>query len=480
MALEADRELAALVAREQRGFRFILISGVVLLVLLMALSIAFGVRVTQASAELSATQLEMQREAFDARRSMDSQRNIVSDQGRRLRRLAQDMRRPEFAQPVTVTPQSAIEAASAFLHQGRLTIEDERQIEAASEGRIGSEAQRELIAGANTLMNWERLGDTVTPGSTDLPNRLRRALTSFETAARLDPTLAPAGAAGRAWVHYIRASSTVLSNYAAEDCSQLGEAVAASAQNGAIGAQPLWWRAQCERKSGRPDEALRDYAAALEQTYEIAIVQQGGGGGNMRNRQSEMLVAMNAFHGVGTTLIALHTAPDSDATIVRATAIAERACTDNVSNTGVAFEIFARSPRLQLAERCLRAAMAVRRRLSQTDNQISGSGENLTFAYLADGNYTKAFEHAQQVEGTGLFAWNELMRALAAGHVDNPGEVRHIREEARRHVGFFNQSQFNLCELRVLLGEELYGEAEEIVRETRSDEDEEVGCPTAA
>lgn len=468
MALEADRELAALVAREQRGFRFILITGLILLVLLLALSIAFALSVTQAANQLSATQAEMQREAFKARRDMDAQSNSVSDQGRRLRRLSQDMRRPEFQAEVAVTPESAFASVRAFLRQGRLTIEDERQIERAEETGIGSPALQALVSGAYRLMDWERLGDSVAADATELPRRLQRALTFFDEASQLDPALASTAAAGQAWVHYIRVSSP-LSNYAPADCDALSATVAASAENGELGPQPLWWQAQCERKRGRPGDALRDYALALEDSYESAL-QRGGGG--MRNRSAELTVAMNAFHGVGTTLIALHTTPATDENKARAIAIAERACTEETAGNN--FELAATSPDLRLAEACLRAAMALRRRLGQTANQISGSGENLTFVYLAEENYPRAYEHAMEVERTGLFAWNELMRALAAERVEASDDVRRVRTQARRHVALFRVNQFNLCELRVLLGEALYAEAERIVREEHRGE--EVGC----
>lgn len=481
MAQDGDHELIDLIAREQRGFRFILISGLVLLVLLMVISGGLAWYTSTVSQQLSATQEEMQSEAFDARRNMDTQSNRVSDQGRRLRQLSQDMRRPEFQSPVAVTPASALGAVRAFLREGRLTIEDERQIEAANENRVGSPALQQLVSGAAVLMNWERLGDTVAADATDIPNRLKRALTSFEDAARLDPTLTTAAAAGRAWVHYIRTASG-LSNYAAEDCARLTEAVGAGAENGEPGAQPLWWQAQCERKAGNPSAALRDYALALERTYSVALQRGAGGaggapaGGGMRNRQSELTVAMNAYHGVGTTLIAMHDAADDDPVIARATEIAERACVEEVATTGATFDLAATNPRLRLAEKCLRAAMALRRRLGQTDNQISGSGENLTFAYLAEGNYDHALTHARAVERTGLFAWNELMRALSADHVDSD-EARRVSQRARRNVALFRVSQFNLCELNVLLSDELYGEAVQIVREQHPGD--EAGCATA-
>ncbi|MGQ0532162.1 MAG: hypothetical protein ACT4OF_05640 [Caulobacteraceae bacterium] len=167
-----------------------------------------------------------------------------------------------------------------------------------------------------------------------------------------------------------------------------------SAAGSEPGPQPLWWQAQCERKLGQTREALRDYARTLQRVAGVAT--------SLTQDYAEMTLAMNAFHGVGTTLIALHDTPDGDAHMSAALPIARSACPVAADATG--------SPRMQLAESCLRIAMLLRERLGQTPNQVSGTGENLSFVFLRDENYDAAFAQARRVERTGLFPWNELVR----------------------------------------------------------------------
>ncbi len=85
----------------------------------------------------------------------------------------------------------------------------------------------------------------------------------------------------------------------------------------------------------------------------------------------------------------------------------------------------------------------------------------MSFAYLRDQDFAGALANAVAVERTGLFAWNELVRALAAAHAGDGA----VEAAARRNVSFFTVGQFNVCELRVLLNQELFAEAQAIVAE---------------
>jgi hypothetical protein len=238
--------------------------------------------------------------------------------------------------------------------------------------------------------------------------------------------------------------------------------VAAATEAGGRSPQPLYWRAQCERKLGRTQDALIHYAEALDAAEPSALQPSG-----VDPDDAEIAIAMNAFHGVGTTLVSGQGLSESTREVAAAMAIATTKCP-------VGADTEARSPRMRLALGCLGQAIRLRGALRQTPNQISGSAENLSFAHLRDGDYVAAFRNTQNVERTGLFAWNELTRALTARHVlqsdtdddDLRDAAGRARAEARRNVSFFTLAQFNACELRTLLGDADFAEARDILLET--------------
>ena len=125
---------------------------------------------------------------------------------------------------------------------------------------------------------------------------------------------------------------------------------------------------------------------------------------------------------------------------------------------------------MKLTRACLDKAIALRVALGQTENQQSGSAENKGFTYLRDGDFEGALNHAIKVEKTGLFAWNELVRALAAEQVGNED----ISREARRYVSMFDPEGFNACELKALMTPEVYESARAIISSEHDDMD--VAC----
>jgi hypothetical protein len=306
------------------------------------------------------------------------------------------------------------------------------------------------------LLTWERNGDQIDPKSTGLPPILANAKTSFEAAAG-DPQLASLANTGLAWVAFLDASSTRTS-YAPASCDVVFSAVEASAVGGEPGPQPLYWRAQCERKLGRTRDALRDYALALRQSGEFATASRD---------EAELTLAMNAFHGVGTQLIATFDTPENDL---------RNELDLSASLCGRPEDGSKGSARMLMARACLKQAVQLRQRLRQTSNQISGSTENIGFSYLRDGDFEGAFANATAVERTGLFAWNELVRALSARHLKTP-DARTAEQSARRSVRYFETARFNPCELEVLLSKELFAEAKTIIeQEHRGDS---FGCEAA-
>ncbi|MBI1361029.1 MAG: hypothetical protein GC155_12190 [Alphaproteobacteria bacterium] len=445
MSESSEDDLIALVSREQRGFRRILFAGLGVLILLVAMSAFLGVYYYRVSTSLEATSNRLERGAFDARLAADRQTNQVSGLENAVRRTYQEFREAntEASAKAEFEPTVAVDAVSAYLLRGAHSFETERMIETASLADAGATPEvHQLLVGAAALLAWERSDEEITADTKGLPDRLARARDAFGKAVA-DPQLAQLAHTGLAWVAFINASSN-RSTYAAADCDEVFKAVEASAVSSEPGPQPLYWRAQCERKLGRSHDALRDYALALRQSGETATTSDD---------DATVTLAMNAFHGVGTQLIstfglsAEELAPELE--------LADGLC-------GKPAETDKGSPRMLLARACLRQAIRLRGRLRQTDNQISGTGENVSFSYLRDNDFEGAFANAAATEKTGLFAWNELARALSAAHVDTP-EARRAGQEARRNVGFFAPGRFNPCELKVLLNDDLFAEATAIV-----------------
>ncbi len=168
--------------------------------------------------------------------------------------------------------------------------------------------------------------------------------------------------------------------------------------------------------------------------------------------EDSLTLAMNGFHGAGTALIATFNLLDAE--LRQELAVASEVCGQRTEDKG--------SARMILARACLSKAIDLRSRLRQTSNQISGTAENIGFTYLRDGDFDGAFANSLAVERTGLFAWNELIRTLAASHLRSPSSNR-AQSEARKNISFFETGRFNPCELQTLLGPDLFAEAQAIV-----------------
>jgi hypothetical protein len=471
MTEAAEDSLAELMAREQRGFRRILFAGLAAILVMGLMSAALGVYLYAASRSLAQTTRTLQHQAFDTRRAVDAQTNRVAAQENTMRRIFEDVRRASGEGALVVGPQTlpaALEAARDYLLLGRApSLSNERLIGAVSESASSSipPSAKALMKGVAALVEFESRGEQIAADATALPERLSNAVLAFET-ARNDPAYASLANAGIAWVRFQDAGSG-RNNYSAASCKDVFSQVDATVQEGFPSPQPLYWRAQCERKLGMTRESLVDYAHALRDSVSVATKGQA-------RDAAEQTLAMNAFHGVGTTLIAAKDIADSDPGMAEALSTAQQNCP--------AEERYAsRSPRMALALACLDQAIALRRALKQTPNQISGTAENISFAHLRDGDFNAAFEHASAVERTGLFAWTEVVRALSASHAhyDDPAKNRAAAAaaiDARRNVSFFNVGQFNICELEALLNSDQYAEVIHIIATEHSAERDKVRC----
>jgi len=444
MSDKIEHDLTELISSEQRGFRRILFAGFGILLLVVAMSAALGVYYFSVSNTLRQTSENLTRDAFRSRIELDRHTNQVANLERASRRTYEEFRDASVSMTGRADRNAALAAATAYLQRGSHSLNDELLIEAAVESRAPASAETlAILAGSRDLLRWERSGEQIAPAMEGLPPVLESASAAFRQAAA-DPELAHIAQTGLAWVSFIDASSN-RGSYQTGYCEKVFDAIQAIRDESGPGPQPLYWRAQCERKLGRSIEALGDYAHALAQS---------GTAEGERRDEAELTLAMNAFHGVGTQLIATSDVPDEELEEQRA--LAAQAC-------GAGEATDHKSDRMKLARACLDRAIDLRRQLRQTSNQVSGTGENITFAYLRDGQFQEAFNNTVSVERTGLFPWNELARALTAGHLATQG-ARAAERQARLNVRFFEIERFNPCELQALLSAELFAEAQSIIR----------------
>tara|TARA_R110000782_G_scaffold66564_5_gene134927 strand:- start:1092 stop:2465 length:1374 start_codon:yes stop_codon:yes gene_type:complete len=441
MSDSAERQLIDLVSREQRGLKRILIAGITTLVLVVMMSAGLGVYyyvvaedLSVKSERLTADSDRLERHAFAMRRDIDAQNNRVAAQEAAIRRAYDEMRQMYAGSVGEQASGKVLPAVMGYLERGRHSLADERLIEIQS-AKPGNDAESALLKGAAGLLAWDRSGAQIKKGDSGLPEQLKSAQDSFNTALA-DPSLRSLAQTGLAWITFIDASSP-RSSYTLADCQAVDAMVGKIGSDEELGLQPLYWRAQCNRKLGRTREALSDYSLALNRVDPAA---------DDTPDPAEQTIQMNAFHGLGTVLITTADLP-ADAGIESARALAERVCGADEAGDG--------SHLMKLTRACLDKAIALRVALGQTENQQSGSSENKGFTYLRDGDFDGAFRHAKNIEKTGLFAWNELVRALSAEQV---GEES-IAREARRNVSMFPPEGFNVCELKALMTPEVYESA---------------------
>ncbi|MEQ9507209.1 MAG: hypothetical protein RLO80_13180 [Hyphomonas sp.] len=454
---ERDDVLVELISREQRGMRRVLMAGMGAVLLMIAMSGALAFYYYEYAQKIAAdiklqekvqeqTSLQLANQGFVTRRLVDESLNRLSDVDAFNRGFYEEVRLLTNDRLVPATFEEALAVAETFLQRGARSFAAEGAIESQVAGSA-KDAPADFFMGVAALQKWARNGSAIDEKATGLPPELAEAEAQFLRAA-VDPRLTQLASLGLANIYYIDASSPRLS-YSVEGCEKVFEKLDAAGGDQQIGPQPLYWRSQCFRKLGRTSEALGTYSLALRKSLDENSV----GTDTLNARRSELTLQMNAFHGLGTVIIAT-----GDLTNVSGLENAERACKPQ--------EFEKHPPGTRLAYACLMRAINLRKEsLGQTENQVSGSGENLSFVHLRDGNADKAFKNASDVHKTGYFAWNELMLALTADRVDE----EEVAAEARQIVAMYEPRQFNLCELRALLSETDYVAAVAIVGEGRKD-----------
>lgn len=461
MSDAAERQLIELVSREQRSTRAILLAGITTLVLVVAMSAALAFyyffianQLTATADQLQSDSARLERHAFDMRRDIDQQKNRVAGQEAAIRRAYDEIRQSYAGPSGAPSDADVLAAVTDYLKRGRHSLTSERLIESQAAIATPGDARSGLLQGTAQLLAWQRSGRQIAKGATDLPDLLQNASAAFSMAAQ-DPALRSLADTGLAWVSFIDAGSP-RSEWATAACDAVNAQVSKISSDADLGLQPLYWRAQCNRKMGRTTEALKDYSLALNKI-------------DPDSREAfdadEMLLQMNAYHGLGTVLIATADL-GADSQVVASRALAAQMCPPAGNGQGTDL--------MKLTRACLGKAIDLRKAIGQTENQQSGTGENIAFTYLRDGDFKSALDSAASVERTGLFPWNELIRALAAR------EVSEIETEraARRNVSMFSVNQFNLCELKVLMTPETYQKALDLLVSEHFEDHEKspIGC----
>ena len=448
MTQSAEGELVELMAREQRALRGVLFTGIAALIIVIAISAILGVyyftvsqKLTARSAELEATADMLENQAFQTRRIVELQADRLARQETEIGRAYEEIR--ALLPDTGGRNGDAARAADAFLETGALSLATERLIErAAATPRPASETA--YLNGVNALIAWDRETNQFGNEPAALGVSRDAAVSAFSSILR-DEDFARRGHLGlaAAWFRIAQASG-----YSRADCERLFDHLAAVGPDTNMPPQALYWMANCERKLGRSADALGHYALALN----VSRAAQQAEGQSVPQTRAERILELNAFHGLGTVLIATMDV-QGNANVDSARRLAADVCPP-LSKEGL-------SPLGLLAYSCLEEAIRLRADvLDQTRRQVVGSSENLSFIYLKDGQYDTAFEHASEIESeTGLFAWNELIRTISAARIGNID----AEAEARRNVSLFATADFNLCEIRVLLDDDLYSEALTIV-----------------
>jgi tetratricopeptide (TPR) repeat protein len=448
---EPDDALVELITREQRGVRRVLMAGMGAVLLMIAMSGALAFYYYEYAQKISSNvalqeqkSVQLATQAFETRRKVDESLNRLSDVDAFNRGFYEEVRLLTNDRLMKATFDEALAVATTYLQRGARSFAAEGAIESQLTGGADSRVA-DFFKGIAALQKWERNRGSIAQGATGLPPELVQAEEQFQRASA-DPRLTQLAYLGLANIYYLDAASQRLS-YSLEGCGKVFAALDAAGGDEKIGPQPLYWRGQCYRKLGRTSEALGAYSLALRKSVDENSV----GTDTLNARRSELTLQMNAFHGLGTVMIAT-----GDLTNVSGLENAERTCKPE--------EFADRPPETRLAYACLMRAINLRAAsLGQTANQVSGSGENLSFVFLREGNAEEAFKNASAVHTTGYFAWNELMLALTAERTGN----KKTAAEARQIVALYPARQFNLCELRALLSEADYADAVEIVGEGR-------------
>jgi len=476
-----DETLVELVAQEQRDFRRLLFAGFFALAIVAVVSIGTSVYLFRASNHIES---EIERFKFQSTRDNQQQQARMASLQSEARRLYREFRNAQRDR-ADADPKAGLAAAKRFLAEGRLPFQLEVLIDAVAAtpaaapnpdqaaAQAPSQAvapaaltssERGLLLGANGLLSWTRSEEVLPDGAfgSALPAALEATRSHFVQAAR-DPALKPAAQTGLAWITFLDAQSR--GRFAAPACAKVIADVDGLEKLGPLNPQALYWRAQCRRKSGLYVDSMRDYLSLVD------LVDHAESQGVEASSEGLRTLQMNAFHGLGTQLIATFDRADSE--LGAALDVARKKCGPAEGADG------SKAFRMALARACLDKAVELRKSLGQTLNDQAGTLENENFAYLRVDDFNSTFRHSSAVRQQALLAWNELAQALAAqalseakpdtaagsATLSRSGAAK-AAKNAERNVSFFSVDDFAVCELKVLLNADLYANAVAIIEKT--------------
>jgi hypothetical protein len=456
MASDEDT-LTAVLDRDQRSFRRVLIAGIVMIVVMLLLGGVLAAQNFAAERRLSAMAAEVafananirdveKKARFEAHRLREAADNAAIADSRRTmenRAAFEDIRNLiDASSPAGAaagaSPALALEAAAAYLEGRRLTLVGERTIRGALTNGEALEAPAvDILTAVEQMRRFDKSGAQLREGVNGTA-----ALTPEleDAAARLDRAAAAAALRdsailGRARIDYILAAAN---NFSQPLCDAMF-ARAKSMSRNAWSIQLLLNRAECWRKNGDSVNANTEFNAAVRRLAATPASPEQALSGS----DADPLVQYQAYHGRGTTLIAVggDRAPDT----------------------------------LKQAQADLLQAATLRKLGGQSELEVMGSLENLGLAYLQAGQYAEAASNAANIARVRALGWNEVVRALAADQLKDAATAASARENLQN----FRRAEFNECELKKLVGTRHEAALLELLKVTRGGETV-AACATAS
>lgn len=447
MASDEDT-LTAVLDRDQRSFRRVLIAGIVMIVVMLLLGDILAAQNFAAERRLSAMAAEVafananirdveKKARFEAHRLREAADNAAIADSRRTmenRAAFEDIRNLiDASSPaggaVAASPGLALEAAAAYLEGRRLTLVGERTIRSVlTNGDALDAPTTDLLTAVEQMRRFDKSGAQLREGAngaTALTPELEDAAARLERAAG-SATMSEAAVLGRTRIDYILASAN---NFSQPLCDAMFKRAKSISRN-AWSIQLLLNRAECWRKNGDSVSANTEFNAAVRRLAATPASPEQALSGS----DADPLVQYQSYHGRGTTLIAISRNNEPD--------------------------------KLKQAQEDLLQAANLRKLGGQSELEVMGSLENLGLAYLKAGQYAEAASNAANVARVRSLGWNEVVRALAANQLKDEA----IAASARENLQNFRRTEFNECELKKLVGPRHEAALLELLKVTRGGE----------
>lgn len=436
MASDEDA-LTAMLDRDQRSFRRVLFAGIAMIVVVMLIGGALVAQNFRTAQNLSSLETKLRQveqntrlEAHRLRQTADAA--AIADNRRAMENRAafEDIRNLIDASTPGAGARGgatgAQQAAFAYLEGLRLPLVGERAIHGVLSSTAPVDApMRDLLAAVELMRRYDKAGAGLradASGASALTPELEDAAARLDRAAHA-PALKQAALVGRARIDYILAAAN---NFRRPLCDTMFQRVDALPR-AAWSIQVLLNRAECWRKNGDSQSANAEFEAAVKRLAATPANQERALSGS----DADPLVQYQAYHGRGTTLIAI--AADGDL------------------------------EKLRQAQDDLQKAAGLRKLGGQSELEVVGSLENLGLAYLKAGQYQQAARNAAEVTRVRSLGWNEVVRALSAQQLKDDDTYA----TARENLANYRRAEFNECELKKLVGQRLEGPLLDLLEGTR-------------